>query len=42
MARFEGDFKKEKSLYNSLITLFRSPEMLLKLTGTSQVKKQEE
>ena len=32
--RMEGDLKKENELYNLLIRIYRSPEILLKLTGT--------
>ncbi len=32
--RMEGDLKKEFDLYNLLIRIYRSPEILLKLTGT--------
>ncbi len=32
-ARMEGDLIKEKTLYDLLIRIYRSPEILLKLTG---------
>jgi len=32
-ARLEGDLNKEKTLYELLIRIYRSPEILLKLTG---------
>ena len=34
IARIEGDLKKEQRLYDLLIRIYRSPEILLKLTGT--------
>eukprot|EP01017_Pseudomicrothorax_dubius_P009121 TRINITY_DN13051_c0_g1_i1.p1 TRINITY_DN13051_c0_g1~~TRINITY_DN13051_c0_g1_i1.p1 ORF type:complete len:203 (+),score=41.95 TRINITY_DN13051_c0_g1_i1:210-818(+) len=34
IARLEGDLKREQYLYDMLIKLYRSPELLLKLTGT--------
>lgn len=33
MARKEGDYLKEEKLYNTLIRMLRSPELLLELTG---------
>mmetsp|Transcript_210 Transcript_210/g.187 ORF Transcript_210/g.187 Transcript_210/m.187 type:complete len:154 (+) Transcript_210:136-597(+) len=39
IARMEGNYKKEYRLYNTLIRLYRSPEMLLKLTGLTIPKK---
>lgn len=35
IARSEGDLKKERDLYELLIRIYRSPEILLKLTGTT-------
>lgn len=32
--RMEGNLEKEYELYNLLIRIYRSPEILLKLTGT--------
>ena len=34
IARLEGDLIKENTLYDLLIRIYRSPEILLKLTGT--------
>jgi hypothetical protein len=36
IARLEGDLKREQSLYDLLIKLYRSPELLLKLTGNEK------
>jgi len=33
MARKEGNYYKEEKLYNTFVRIFRSPEMLMKLTG---------
>jgi len=33
MARKEGNYYKEEKLYNTLVRIYRSPEMLMKLTG---------
>jgi len=34
IAQQEGDLVKEKKLYNILIRLYRSPETLIKITGS--------
>ena len=34
IAQVEGDLVKEKQLYCLLINMYRSPETLLKITGT--------
>lgn len=34
IAQLEGDLRKEKMLYDLLIRIYRSPETLLKITGT--------
>lgn len=34
IARAEGDLKTEQALYELLIRIYRSPEILIKLTGT--------
>lgn len=33
MARKEGNHYKEEKLYNTLVRILRSPEMLIELTG---------
>jgi hypothetical protein len=33
LARIEGNLLKEEKLYNTLIRIFRSPEIILELTG---------
>ena len=42
IAQQEGDLVKEKQLYDLLILLYRSPEALIKITGTHLQHKQEE
>lgn len=36
IAQLEGDMVKEKRLYDLLIIIYRSPELLIKMTGTKQ------
>ena len=41
IARIEHDLEKENSLYDLLIRIYRSPEILLKLTGTTLDRKKQ-
>ena len=36
IAQLEGDLKNEKRLYDLLITVYRSPELMIKMTGVKQ------
>ena len=38
IAQLEGDLVKEMKLYNLLIRIYRSPETLIKITGTKQIE----
>lgn len=42
IAQQEGDLVREKQLYDLLILMYRSPEALIKITGTRQAFKEEE
>lgn len=33
IAQLEGDMRNEKRLYDLLITVYRSPELMIKMTG---------
>lgn len=36
IAQLEGDMRSEKRLYDLLITVYRSPELMIKMTGVKQ------
>jgi len=38
IARMEGNLVKEERLYDLLIRIHRSPEIMMKMTGTSYLK----
>lgn len=42
IAQQEGDLVREKQLYDLLILMYRSPEALIKITGTRQQHKEED
>ena len=41
IAQLEGDLVREKQLYDLLILMYRSPEALIKITGTRLNHKEE-
>jgi len=42
IAQMEGDLVREKQLYDLLILMYRSPEALIKITGTRLNHKEED